>query len=174
VSKIVSQEEWSKYWDKAYGYFFRRISDKSQIEDLTTETLHAFFLTELKIENSNAFFWSIVRNKFLAYLKSKSSKSHQITTLDENTEFRSQNISENIDLNVDDYDPFYNQKIAKLLECVQKQLSDKDANIVEMSVMCDFSSQRVATELNLSAGNVRVRLTRALSKLREKCRQIWE
>lgn len=166
---IATQEEWSKYWDKAYGYYFRRISHKSQIEDLTTETLHAFFLTELEVQNPNAFFWSIVRNKFLAFIKAKSSQNSQsqIVALDENTEF---SLSDNID----DYDPFYNQKILRLLECVQSQLSDQDASIVEMSIMCDFGSQRVAQELNLSAGNVRVRLTRALSKLRQKCRQIWE
>jgi RNA polymerase sigma factor (sigma-70 family) len=172
VPKLQNQDQWSKYWDKAYGYFWRRLSNKSQIEDLVTESLHAFFLTEQKIDNEEAFFWAIVRNKFLAHLKAKTSKTRQITTLDEDKIFPNSTNSL-IDL-LDEYDPFYQEKVAKLLKCVQNQLTEQDASIVEMSVMCDFTSARVASELNLSAGNVRVRLSRALNKLREKCRQIWE
>jgi RNA polymerase sigma factor (sigma-70 family) len=64
-------------------------------------------------------------------------------------------------------------KLEILKKCIQNQLSTQDQEIVEMSIMSDFSSQNVSEKLNLTATNVRQKLSRSLKKLRQKCKQAW-
>ncbi len=67
----------------------------------------------------------------------------------------------------------YQDKLDQLLLCIKNRLSDLDYQIVQLSIVSDFSSQRVATEIGFSADNVRQRLSRSIKKLRRHCQDIW-
>jgi DNA-directed RNA polymerase specialized sigma24 family protein len=73
----------------------------------------------------------------------------------------------------EEYSDHYQDKLERLKKCIKEQLKPIDQDIVEICVMCDFSGKRAAEELGLSYDNVRQRLSRSISKLRQKCRQAW-
>ncbi len=165
MPRQVSQEEWNYWYDKIYGFFYRRIEDEFMVEELTAETLNKVFLSEQEIENIKAFMWKTAKFKFYDYLDSKKtrkSKSEIYTDQPENLEE-----PEMI------YSDYYLARIEDLKRCVRNQLKENDFRIVEMCIMYDFNSQEAAQELGMTDQNVRQRLSRALKKVRQKCREIW-
>ncbi|GAB4146704.1 MAG: hypothetical protein OHK0017_07530 [Patescibacteria group bacterium] len=159
---MLTQEEWNYWYSKVYGYFYRRLNSVHDVEDLTASTLNDFFLKE-DVQNPQAMIWAIARNKFNAFLKSKYQQPG-LVSLD---------MLENQIVEDDVYSSHYMQKVENLKQCVENQLSDKDRRIVDLSINCEFNSHRIAEELEMSSTSVRQRLSRAIRKLKEKCRQIW-
>lgn len=165
MPRQISQKEWDYWYDKIYGYFYRRLNDEYRVEELTSQTLNAFLLTDQKIEHINAFIWKTARFKFLDYLDSKKTRQSQL-------EFSSdlEDYSQEPDLK---YNSYYLSRLESLKKCIQNQLSDRDVAIIEMCIMYDFNSQEAAKELNMTDQNVRQRLSRGLKKVRQECREIW-
>jgi|LakMenE01Jun11ns_1017448.scaffolds.fasta_scaffold9820187_2 RNA polymerase sigma factor (sigma-70 family) len=154
----ISEADWNYWYDCVYAYFYRRVSNRIDVEDLTMETLETYFLYAKEIESKEAFIWGIAKRKMLEYIRRKDKT--KVSTLDENYEEKS-------------FSNEFNLKLENLKKCIQSQLSNQDQEIIEMSVMSDFSSQNVAEKLNLTAANVRQKLSRSIKKLRQKCRQVW-
>lgn len=154
----IFEADWNYWYDCVYVYFYRRVNNRIDVEDLTMETLETYFLYTKKIESREAFVWGIAKRKMLEYIRKKD--KNKILNLDENYEEKI--FSNN-----------FNLKIESLKKCIQNELSTQDQEIVELSIMSDFSSQNVAEKLNLTAANVRQKLSRSLKKLRQKCKQIW-
>jgi RNA polymerase sigma factor (sigma-70 family) len=167
--------EWTVRYDQVYGYFYRRVSSRSDVEDLTMETLERFYLTEKKMDNINAFLWGIARNKMLEYIRYKGKNQFQELVDWTETENNQNNFNELQDNWLENYRSIeYQAKLERLKECTKNQLSDLDQEIVELCISQDFKSSEVAAKLSISPENTRQRLSRALKKLREKCREAWE
>jgi RNA polymerase sigma factor (sigma-70 family) len=166
--------EWQTRYDKLYGYFYRRVNSRSDVEDLTMETLEKFYLSEKKIENPNAFIWGIARNKMLEYIRYKGKNQFQ-ELVDWAEIENNQNSSIELQDNwLENYrSSEYQAKLERLKECAKNQLSELDQEIVNLCVSQDFKSANVAQKLSISPENTRQRLSRALKKLREKCREAW-
>jgi DNA-directed RNA polymerase specialized sigma subunit len=67
----------------------------------------------------------------------------------------------------------FKDRTEKLLHCIEKNLKDLDLQIVKQSLIEDRISSEVATNLNLTAVNVRKRLSRSVTKLRKECQKVW-
>jgi RNA polymerase sigma factor (sigma-70 family) len=169
-----NSQEWKTRYDQVYGYFYRRVNSRSDVEDLTMETLERFYLSEKKIDNLNAFLWGIARNKMLEYIRYKGKNQFQELPDWNDIENNQINTNELQDNWLENYrSAEYQAKLDRLKECTKNQLSDLDMEIVELCVAQDFKSAEVATKLNITPDNTRQRLSRALKKLREKCREVW-
>jgi RNA polymerase sigma factor (sigma-70 family) len=158
----LTTENYNYWYSRIYGYFYRRVNTSTQVRDLTCDTLSDFFSYSKEVENPKALIFKIAQNKLRNFIKNKS-----------NTPFIEGIDNENLDQKVLSYSSHYQDKLSGLIECAKKQLKDEHFQILELSVLCDFSSQRVASELNLKSDNIRQILSRSIKKLREKCRQIW-
>jgi RNA polymerase sigma factor (sigma-70 family) len=163
VPKPISQKEWDEYYSKVYGYFYRRIESKFEVEELTANTMNDFFLTEKKLENPNVFLWAVARNKLISHIKTKKLASMDIDDADYINEEEQDKV----------YSIYYEQRMEKLLECMRKQLKKEDQEIIELSVMEDFSSKNIGIKLDLKADVVRKRLSRGIKKLKQNCKEIW-
>lgn len=163
MPRRISQEEWNHWYNKVYGYFYRRVSDKFQVEELTAETLTEFFLSEKEVDSEAGFVWKIARYNFIDYIRSKNSKKNQWQTYQD-----IENIEDDLR-----YNNYYLERVEALKKCLQRHLKVEDCQVVEMCVMYDFSSQETATELKISSENVRQKLSRSLKKVKDKCRSIW-
>ena len=163
---------WMEYYPKVYGYFFRRVSNRVDIEDLTSITLEIFMDNilnpEKQIRNRNGFLWKIAHNQLLVFINTKSKKP----------------ILFNFDEDMDSFSPseiMIENQVAedlvmrkqKLMNCVKNQLKMEDVYLVEKIVMEDNKAVDVAKELDLRPENVRKKISRSLKKLRENCKQIW-
>lgn len=171
------REEWEYYYPKVYGYFFRRVNNRLDVEDLTSLVLSNFFGTLLdenkavQIQNKNAYLWSICRNALLNFIYYKQKDitvslediDHSLT-LEQSVQSRS---IENF------YSQHYQSRLQNLLECLRKQLSALEYQIIEMSFLQEMTSKQIAEKVNLTATNVRQKISRSLKKVRDKCKKLW-
>jgi RNA polymerase sigma factor (sigma-70 family) len=161
----ISEEEWNYWFDRVYAYFYRRVGNREDVEDLSYSTLEDFFLKDKKIDNPQAFLWGIARNKMREYIRSKKRNPVSIDdkdSLNEPKYTKPEEISE-----------YYLEKIDTLKDCIKKELKETDQKIIELNILHDFSSKEVAEKLGTTPENVRQRLSRSLKKLRQKCKEIW-
>lgn len=165
MPKYIQQSDWDYWYDKVYGYFYRRVNSRYDTEELTADTLNSFFLSETDHQNNYGYLWGIAKNKFYTYLKQKNQEKLKQQTL--------QNSLEEVVLNTNIRSDHYNHKMQVLQECINRCLKNQDQEIVKLCVQEDFSSQEVSKILSISSGNVRVRLARAIKKIRDNCSKIW-
>jgi len=164
--------EWEEYYPKVYGYFFRRLDNRLDVEDLTSLVLSEFLKVIInpeksyKILNKNAYLWKIAHNQLSVFINTKS-KQAVLVGLDDNFEILDERVELERSLS-------YQDKINSLLHCIQNNLTDIDYKIVNLSLIEDRKSPEVATILNLSAENIRKRLSRSVAKLKVQCVSIWK
>jgi RNA polymerase sigma factor (sigma-70 family) len=164
--------EWEFYYPKVYGYFFRRLDNRLDVEDLTGSVLFQFLdiiLDEEKgsrILNKNAYLWKIAHNQLVKFINTRS-KNTIFVGLDDNFEI----VDEKAEIQKSSY---YNYRVENLLLCIKQNLNGVDYNIVNLSLVEDRKSPEVAEILSLSADNVRKRLSRSVSKLKDKCKAVWQ
>ena len=172
MTTINLDTQWQIYYPKVYGYFFRRVNNRLDVEDLTSLVLTYFFEAlsnpekASKIKSPNAYLWKIAYNQLMVFITNKSKEPVPVG-LDDNLEVIDDSQDNTRSTN-------YTERSKKLLDCINISLSGLDLIIVTKSLIEDWTSPKVATELNLTAVNVRKRLSRAVTKLRQKCRVVWE
>jgi RNA polymerase sigma factor (sigma-70 family) len=72
---------WSEYYPKVYGYFFRRVNNRVDVEDLTSIVLTEFFNNTLdnpKILNPHGYLWSIAYFRLIDHIRTKSKTPRMI------------------------------------------------------------------------------------------------
>jgi RNA polymerase sigma-70 factor, ECF subfamily len=158
---------WDDYYPKVFGYFYRRVNNRQDVEDLTSVTLAGFFanISRSEVLNQNALIWKIAHNQLVSFIRSKSKNPVSIDlSSDEN----------HTDYKIDDLrSDNYKFKLTALQECIQNQLTGDQKLIVHKSIIEDQKSHDIGLEMNLSAANVRQILSRSISKLKSKCKQLW-
>ncbi len=169
MSFYLIKAQWDQYYPKVYGYFFRRIDSKVDVEDLVSLTMEglikALNKTDKPLSNPNAYLWRIAHNHLADYIKFKS-KTPKTFSLDENLDF--------IDQGLEDHrSSHFQAKVADLMQCVEQNLHGIEYKIVQLVVMFDQKSVDVANDLNLKPENVRQKLSRALKKLKANCLDLW-
>jgi RNA polymerase sigma-70 factor (ECF subfamily) len=162
---------WDEYYPKVYGYFFRRVNNQADVEELTSLTMHGFLdgiiNPEKNISNPQAFLWKIAHNQLVTFIRFKA--KHQIPISIENEEEFA--VDNQIESSRSDH---YQSKVNDLMKCLKNQLDGQDQEIVELSIFDDRKSAEVGQMINLSPANVRKRLSRALQKVRTKCLELWQ
>lgn len=163
---------WEELYPKVYGYFFRRVNNRIDVEDLAALTLTAYLqnLTKNgdKINNKMGFLWKIAHNQLLVFIRQKT-KTPVFVGI--NDDFDCQDVDLEIENCSCDH---LKQKIAHLLECVKKNLKTSDLEIVNLIVQEDQKAVTVAAKLQVTPEVVRQRFSRSLKKLRQKCQSLWE
>jgi RNA polymerase sigma factor (sigma-70 family) len=171
MNEINLSAQWDTYYPKVYGYFFRRVDNKTDVEDLASLVMTDFLqlLSDseklARVRSPHAYLWKIAHNYLVEFI-ARRTKHRLPVSLDDNLE--------RVDREVDSHrSPRYQERIQGLLHCMQKELQDQDYQIVTLSLIDEVPSKEVAVTLKLTAVNVRKRLSRALDKLREQCRKAW-
>jgi RNA polymerase sigma factor (sigma-70 family) len=172
MSQFNLYPEWDEYYPKVYGYFFRRLSQREDVEDLTSMVMTQFMRVlmnpekAVKLQNPLNYLWKIAHNHLADFIETRN-KRPVLVGLDDDISGMNQSLEKLHHAHVQE-----RQRALKL--CVENHLSSTDLEIVELSILEDKQSAEVGKVVKLTAGNVRIRLYRALGKLREKCREIWE
>jgi RNA polymerase sigma factor (sigma-70 family) len=165
-----AKQLWEEYYPSVYGYFFRRVNNRIDVEDLTSCVMTVFLDNMLdkdkQIQNPHGFLWKIAYNHLAQFIRTKSKQVMSIGL--EDTDFE-------VSAEIEDRRSFhYQAKIQDLMTCVQKNLKDIELVIIEQVVMLDRKATEVCVELGLSAENTRQKLSRSLKKLRKNCLDIWQ
>ena len=161
---MISEQEYNRRYNAIYGYFYRRISNRSIVEDLAADTLSEFYMSDKQIDNPKAFMFGIARNKLREYIRSKKRSTKTFDSLDD----------EGFDQKYgNDYSPEYEDRLEHLMRCIDKFTNDKDKQVIELCILGDFGRERVAKELDMTYAAVRKRLSRAVQKLKGNCADAW-
>jgi RNA polymerase sigma factor (sigma-70 family) len=165
------QNIWNEYYPKVYGYFFKRVDNKTDVEDLTSITMERYlniFIDEQKavrVTNKHAYLWKIANNQLADFITSKQKR------------FISLGLNDDIsDLNLEaekQYSSRYEDKISCLSACIKESLKDPEAKIVEMSFLEEMTSVQIGNYFGITPENVRKKISRSITKLKTACRDIW-
>jgi RNA polymerase sigma factor (sigma-70 family) len=151
---------WNEYYPRVYGYFFKRITSQTDVDDLTSVTLTGFIqnLTTKEITQPAGLLWKIARNQLYLYIKYKTKNPISIDNLDE---FEALETTEDSEIS---------QKYQDLLEEVMQKaemfLTADDLTILKRSYFEEQTSTQIAKELDTTPGNIRIRLMRITQKLK--------
>ena len=158
----VSESEWNQWYNSIYGYVYRRVSVRTAVEDITTEVLEDFFLADREqMRDETSYIFGIARNKVSHWIRNK----YRTPT--------SVELDESRDTNKEEHTIEYRAQLKTLLDCAKTHTSNEEFELIEMSVLYDFSSPTIAAELGLTPATVRQRLSRTLKKLRTLCSKAW-
>ena len=167
------EQLWLEYHPKVYGYFFRRVNNRQDVEDLTSITLSVFVEKILNpnilIKSPQGFLWKIAHNQLLVFINLKSKNAIAVTTFEDFENYKPEEIS--VETTQAQSLKFRKEK---LLECVQNQLSETELYIVKKLIMDDIKAVDLARQTKQKPENIRQKLSRSLKKLRDKCKKIWE
>ncbi|GAB4143234.1 MAG: hypothetical protein OHK0017_00330 [Patescibacteria group bacterium] len=171
ISEQEAKEAWDYWYPLVYGYFFRRLNAREDVEDLTANTLSALLLHE-DVKNPRAFVWQTARNQLVEFIKQKS-KAPKLVNLD-SAEFMLENyqVEEHL-YDENEYSDDYKEKVLRVTQCIENSLKDEDYRIVRLSILENRNSTEVGELMEMKAATVRQKLKRAILKLKEKCIQIW-
>jgi len=176
----LNQENWDIWYSKTYWYFFKRIDDKSSVEELCVNTLEQAFL-KTNVTNFAALVWKIAHIQLVQYINFKNT---QKTIVAEDLEVFGKT-AKNIETDdvwqkwlepetENQFSDRYNLYLNNLLECLKHNLKESEIEIVKLSIHQEKNSTEIAQILNLKADTVRQKLSRTLKKLRANCLDFWK
>jgi RNA polymerase sigma factor (sigma-70 family) len=150
---------WNEYYPRVQGYFFKRVTNQSDVDDLTSVVMTSFLqaLTKQEVESKHGLLWSIARNHLYSYFRSK---KNQPLTVD----------VENFEASRETEDQFgsqtYHRYLEHILERAKTLLSKEELEILHYSYFDELSSQEISEKYSTTPGNIRVKLSRIISKLK--------
>ncbi len=158
---------WEYWYPRVYGYFFKRVGLREEVEDLTSNTLTTVF-TAPNIQNLQAYMWRVAHNYLVKYINTKNTEPSPISL---NEEWIAGEYKEEVESTISDN---YVNKIQQLVNCVNDHLTKElDKKLVQLSIMEQKNSTEIAAILNLKPDNIRQKLSRTLKKLKQKCIDLW-
>lgn len=152
--------------EKLYRYAYRFLEDAEQSQDAVQEIFIKLWNQKERlneIENIEAFAIRVTRNHCLDVIKSR-----RTVSLDVNDYFKDR-ISDESDPEKELYKSDSMIKLAKLIE----ELTEPHRTVLRMRDIDGYTNEEVGETLGLSAGNVRVVLSRARKKVREGLEKIY-
>ena len=156
---------YSKYFDKIYNYFFYRVNNTNDCEDLCSETFFAVFesiknFDESKYKNLSPWIYSIAYRKLCDFFeKTKKKYSKEMSLIEENIEsYYDEDILKNID----------NKQKIKELFCFLEQTHKYAKDIVIMKVWENMTHEEISQALWISLANSKKIYSRSIEKSIEK------
>ena len=127
-NSLQPQQQWDYWYPRVYGYFYRRITDQSTVEDLTGNVLSTILLAK-NVQNMNAYVWRVAHNQLVRYIDTKS-KSPIVIGWDENQNWIPEQQNIEIEESVSE---IFGIKMANLKLCIENQIgSGEDKNLIEL------------------------------------------
>lgn len=146
MNEIEIQKLWNTYYPKVYGYFFRRVTSISDVEDITSIVLTSFFKTLLdpekhqKIQNLDYYLWKIAHNQLASFINLKS-KQPIFVSLEE--EFFI-----GVEYKTIDKVKLHNQ-IQSIFSFAEKNFNQTDVQILRLNLEEELNSTQIGQKLRL-------------------------
>lgn len=162
MTEIEIQKLWNVYYPKVYGYFFRRVTSVSDVEDITSIVLTGFFKTLLdsekyqKIKNIDNYLWKIAHNQLASFINLKSKQPIFVGLEEEFVVGVEHKTINKLKL--------HNQT-QSIFSFAEKNFNQTDVQILRLNLEEELNSTQIGQKLNMKPATVRQKLKRAISKL---------
>jgi RNA polymerase sigma factor (sigma-70 family) len=153
--------------EKLYRFSYRYLQDAEQSQDAVQEVFIKLWNQRDRLDELNsieAFAIRITRNHCLDIIKAR-----RTVSLDENAYF-----TERISDESDPEKELYKSDSIKKLTRIVEELTEPHRTVIRMRDMEGYSNEEVGDVLGLSAGNIRVVLSRARKKVRLELEKIYD
>ena len=153
------EDVYNRYYLQVYRYFIKRLGNKEVCEDLTSDVFYSCLKKYDTYDPSKAkmstWIYAVANNKLKNYYRDR--KNH--ISVDDTGNFIDLPDGTDMDRAV------YLTQMKEYLDAALDTLPDRERTIVRLKYFSDLNSDEIAAQVNTSAGNVRVILTRASKKL---------
>lgn len=163
------QEQWDYWYPRVYGYFYKRISDKTTVEDLTAGVLSTILMAK-DILNMKGYVWKVTHNYLVRYIDTKSKSpvpiawNDNLNWIPDDRSLETENI----------VSPLYTTKMSNMKLCIDNQLeSESDKNLIELSIYQEKNSSEIEALTGIKSNTIRKKLSRLLSRIKTECRDLW-
>lgn len=154
------QETWKIYFPRVYGYFFRRVTNREDVDDLTSVVMTSFIQAKLEknIEKIESYLWAIARTQLHLFIRNRSKSPATIEMTEE----------------VDQNDNFEDEQAIKTLEfrlnnlyyLTKNYLTSEEQEIFSLTYRDGYNSTEIGQQLNIKPNTVRQKLSRIISKIK--------
>jgi RNA polymerase sigma factor (sigma-70 family) len=150
---------WDNYYPKVFGFFFKRVQNVSDVEDLTslimTQILQKL-ADQHEIENLHSYLWRMCRYKLYDYINQKKN----LPNLVELKEYDDDGL-------LTSPQSTYKIQAEEILKFAKSHIKDDEYIILEMNLIQEFNSTEIGQKLNIKANTVRQKLKRIIHKLQK-------
>lgn len=158
--KISFEEIYKKYYNQMFAYFFKRLNNKADAEDLTSDTLLYCYKNIDTYDSEKASFatwiYLIAKSRYYNYFRDR--KLTENIDDFENIAGDSENQMENA---------IYIDELRKQLNIALNNLTERQRSIIIMKFFEDKTTEEIADFYKTSSNNIRVQLCKALKNLRK-------
>ncbi len=157
---------YNKYFKTIYGYFYNKVQNTTDSEDLTSETFLQVVVSIKNFQGRSSYknwLFGIAKLLLIKYLK----KKYQQTTsqLNENINGETTSIESITNFNLDNSElEITNIKNTERVDYTLSKLSNRYRQILELRFIKNYTIAETAEELKLTIQNVKVLQHRALKK----------
>ncbi len=152
---------YNTYKDKIYRFIYFKVSSKEKAQDLLGDTfikIYDYIREGNDIDNFQAFLYKTARNLVIDFYRAKK----EDISLDDAPE-----ITSSVDMEKQVGDKIAVENIKKYLSCIKSEYREA----VHLHFFENFSFSEIATIIDQSEGNVRVRVYRGIKQLKEALKE---
>ena len=176
-SQGQSQEFWDRWYSPLYGYFYKRVNNQSDVEDLTSSTLSSLLInpkiTNGEVDKLYGYIWKVAHNHLVKYINTKTTEPTLVSVEDIENTISWIPPEQEIEIS-SVYSENYKTRSKELMDCTNNYLEDPiDKQLIYMSVVEDCNSTQIGVKLNLKPDTVRQKLRRLITKIRTNCLTLW-
>lgn len=160
-------ERYQQHFAKVFAFVYGRVQDKEAAKDIASDVFEKALVRIDSLrwpDRFGSWLLAIACNAISAYWRKEKVAAGTLRKVASEREFQRQpKEPEEAIIRV--------ERLSFLLELV-RQLSAREQEIIALKFNADLTSSEIADVLNMSRGNVRVTLFRALCKLRERMQAV--
>lgn len=158
--KLSFEEYFNSYYQQAFRYTLKKVSNISIAEDITMDTFVACYRKFESFDPQRAKFatwlYVAINNRIKNYYRDQK----EIDSLDDQVNVAGAQEDEI-------FRSIYLSEMRSAFACALETLNETQKQIVIKKYFRNMSSNEIADDIGSTPGNVRVQLTRAIKKLKE-------
>jgi RNA polymerase sigma factor (sigma-70 family) len=160
------QELWETYFPRIYGYFYRRVTNRADVDDLTSIVMTSFIQSQSSkpIDNIEAYLWSIARTQLALFIRNKSKTPvtlEMTTNIEKSDDFETKQMAITLEMRLD-----------RLFQIMDTYLSHEERSIFTLAYQDGYNSTQIGEKLGIKANTIRQKLSRILTKIKPYLSQI--
>ena len=159
---------WSEYYPRVFAYFFKRVDNYQDCEELASTTMTIFLdkigQGKLHLENYYGYLWAISRTQLVNYIRAKKSKP-ALVSIDNDREIEALTLEQSTSMQ-------YEKLILSVFEQAKDLLTTEELYLLKLSYQEGKNSHQIASELSSNSVAVRKRISRVITKLKTNLKPI--
>jgi RNA polymerase sigma-70 factor, ECF subfamily len=160
MNETELQDIWKTYFPRVYGYFFRRVSNRQDVDDLTSIVMTSFIQAKIEkdIDKIESYLWAIARTQLFLFIRNKSKAP---VTIEMTEEFDTSSDFENIQAA-----RTLEERLSRLYNLTKNNLTQEEQKIFSLTYQDGYNSVEIGKLLDLKSNTVRQKLSRIISKIK--------